>query len=135
MLKSFESSLSVTEYRAIMTNNKDLVFLTRTGFNKVLGLFHCLEISGRIVVNPEEECAFILGLNQKNIIVVTPNIESLLKPLTRLLTRLLPGTRSRNVHQLKVLKISKIATLRLPLQEISSPFHLSSFTLSQYQLS
>ena len=62
-----------------MTKNKDIVFLARTGLNKSLGLFHRLEVSGGTEVNPEEECAFILGLNRNNAIMVTPDIKSLFK--------------------------------------------------------
>ena len=79
MLKSFDAYLSATEARAKMTKNKDLVLLYRKGLNKALGLYHILEVSGVTVVNPEEECDFILGLNQNNSILVTPNIESLFK--------------------------------------------------------
>ena len=47
--------------------------------SKALGYFHIMKVSGGTVVNPEEECAFILGLNQNNAILVTPDIESLFK--------------------------------------------------------
>ena len=74
MLKSFDASLSTTETCATTKNKKDLFLLARKGLNKSLGLFHCLEVSGGTVVNTEEECAFIFGLNQNNAIVVTPDI-------------------------------------------------------------
>ena len=74
MLNSFAAYLSATEDFETMTKNKDIFSLARTGFNKALGLFHCLEVSGGTVVNTEEECAFIFGLNQNNAIVVTPDI-------------------------------------------------------------
>ena len=79
MLKSFDAYLSATEARAKMTKKKDLVLLDRTGSNKALGLYHILEVSGVTVVNPEEECDFILVSNRNNAIVVTPDIESLFK--------------------------------------------------------
>ena len=77
MLKSFDASLSAAEARATMKKNKGLVFLTRTVLNKALGLLHRLEVSGGTVVNPEEDCDFILGLKRNNEIVFTPDIDSL----------------------------------------------------------
>ena len=81
MLKIFYASLSAIESHTIMTKNKDLVFLVKKGLNKALDFFHLLEVSGGTVVNPEEDCDFILVLNQNNAIVVTPNIGSVFKTL------------------------------------------------------
>ena len=67
MLKSFDASLSADEAKAAMTRNQDFVFLARTGLNKTLGLFHHLEVSGGTILDPEEDCAFFVGLNQANV--------------------------------------------------------------------
>ena len=79
MLKSFDSSLSPDEAKRSMTRNKDLVFLARTGLNDSLGLFHRFETSGGTVVDPDESCAIILGLNRNNAILVTPDSDTLFK--------------------------------------------------------
>ena len=73
MLKSFDSNLSADEARAAMARNQDFVFLARTGLNKALGLFHHLEISGGTIIDPDEDCAFFVGLDQTNAIVATPD--------------------------------------------------------------
>ena len=73
MLKSFDFSLSADEARAAMARNQDFVFLARTGLNKALGLFHHLEISGGTIIDPDEDCAFFVELNQANLIIATPD--------------------------------------------------------------
>ena len=79
MLKSFDASLSADEAKAAMTRNQDFVFLARTGLNKTLGLFHHLEVSGGTILDPEEDCAFFVGLNQANAIIATPDAKVLFR--------------------------------------------------------
>ena len=79
MLKSFGASLSADEAKAAMTRNQDFVFLARTGLNKTLGLFHHLEVSGGTILDPEEDCAFFVGLNQANAIIATPDAKVLFR--------------------------------------------------------
>ena len=79
MLKSFDSSLSPAEAKRAMIRNKDFVFLARTGLNKTLGLFHRFDVSGGTVVDPDESCAVILGLNRNSAILVTPDADELFK--------------------------------------------------------
>jgi len=80
MLRSFDASLSADEAKAAMTRNQDFVFLARTGLNKTLGLFHHLEVSGGTIVDPEEDCAFYVGLNRANAIIATPDAAVLFRP-------------------------------------------------------
>ena len=77
LLKSFDSSLSADEAKAAMARNKDIVFLARTGLNKTLGLIHHFEVEGGTIVDPEEDCAFMVGLNRDNAIIATPDAEVL----------------------------------------------------------
>ena len=79
MFKSFDSSLSADEAKAAMTKNQDFVFLARTGLNKTLGLVHHLEVSGGTILDPEEDCAFFVGLNQANAIIATPDADVLFR--------------------------------------------------------
>ena len=79
MLKSFDFSSSADEARAAMARNQDFVFLARTGLNKALGLFHHLEISGGTIIDPDEDCAFFVGLNQANAIIATPDAKILFR--------------------------------------------------------
>ena len=79
MLRSFDSSLSADEAKAAMTRNQDFVFLARTGLSKTLGLFHHLEVSGGTILDPEEDCAFFVGLNQANAIIATPDAKVLFR--------------------------------------------------------
>ena len=81
MLRSFDFSLSADEAKAAMTRNQDCVFLARTGLNKTLGLFHhSLEVSGGTIVDPEEDCAFYVGLNRDDAIIATPDATVLFRP-------------------------------------------------------
>ena len=80
LLKSFDSSLSADEAKAAMARNKDIVFLARTGLNKTLGLIHHFEVEGGTIVDPEEDCAFMVGLNRDNAIIATPDAEVLFQP-------------------------------------------------------
>ena len=80
MLKSFDFSLSADDAKVAMTKNQDFVFLARTGLNKTLGLFHHLEVSGGTIVDPEEDCAFYVGLNRDNAIIATPDATVLFRP-------------------------------------------------------
>ena len=79
MLKSFDHSLSADEAKAAMTRNQDFVFLARTGLNKTLGLFHHLEVSGGTIIDPEEDCAFFVGLDQTNAIIASPDASVLFR--------------------------------------------------------
>ena len=79
MLKSFDSTLSASEAKVAMSKNKDIVFLARTGLNKTLGLIHHVDIEGGTIVDPDEECAFIVGLDRANTIVATPDAEVLFR--------------------------------------------------------
>jgi hypothetical protein len=79
MLKSFNSTLSASEPKVAMSKNKDIVFLARTGLNKTLGLIHHVDIEGGTIVDPDEDCAFIVGLDRANAIVATPNVEVLFR--------------------------------------------------------
>ena len=80
MLRSFDHSLSPEEAKAAMTKNQDFVFLARTGLNKTLGLFHHLEVSGGTIVDPVEDCAFFVGLDQSNAIIASPDATVLFRP-------------------------------------------------------
>ena len=80
MLRSFDFSLSADDAKVAMTKNQDFVFLGRTGLNKTLGLFHHLEVSGGTIVDPEEDCAFYVGLNRDNAIIATPDATVLFRP-------------------------------------------------------
>ena len=80
MLKSFDHSLSADEAKAAMTRNQDFVFLARTGLNRTLGLFHHLEVSGGTIIDPEEDCAFFVGLDQSNAIIASPDAAVLFRP-------------------------------------------------------
>ncbi len=80
LLKSFDHHLSADEAKAAMARNQDFVFLARTGLNKALGLFHHLEVSGGTIIDPEEDCAFFVGLNKANAIIATPDASVLFRP-------------------------------------------------------
>ena len=79
MLQSFDSSISPAGVQASMLQNKDIVFLPRTGFNKSLGLLHHLEILGGTIASPVEQCACILGIDRATEIVVSPDASILFK--------------------------------------------------------
>ena len=79
MLKSFDSSFSVDEVKQAMIRNNDLVFLARTGLNKTLGVFHRFNTAGGTVVDPEESCAIILGINRNSAILVSPDVDTLFR--------------------------------------------------------
>ena len=79
MLRSFDASLSAVEAKAAMARNQDFVYSARTGLNKTLGLFHHLEVSGGTILDPEEDCAFFVGLNQANAIIATPDADVLFR--------------------------------------------------------
>ena len=78
-MKSFYSTLSASEAKAAMSKNKDIVFLARTGLNKTLGLIHHADVEGGTIVDPEEECAFLVGLDRANAIIAIPDAEVLFR--------------------------------------------------------
>ena len=80
LLKSFDLSILVDEAKATMMRNKDLTFLARTGLNKTLGLIHHFKVEGGTIVDPEEDCAFVVGLNRANAIIATLDAAVLLQP-------------------------------------------------------
>jgi len=79
MLDSFDHSLSSIDAKQAMTRNKDLVFLAKTGLDNTLGLFHRFDTSGGTVADPDESCAFILGLNNNSAILATPDANTLFR--------------------------------------------------------
>ena len=79
MLKTFDSSLSEKDAKSEVSRNKDIVFLARIGLNRSLGLIHHIDIEGGTIANPEEQCAFLVGLDRDNTMVATPDVEILFK--------------------------------------------------------
>ena len=80
MLKSFDFRLSADEAKVAMARNQEFIFLARTGLSKTLGLFHHLEVLGGTIIDPEEDCAFFVGLIKDNAIIVTPDAAVLFRP-------------------------------------------------------
>ena len=79
MINSFDSNLSASEAKTAMLKNKDIVFLSRTGLNKTLGLIHHTDLVGSTIVDPEEEHVFLVGLDYANIIIAILDAEVLFR--------------------------------------------------------
>ena len=80
MMKRFDSNLSESEAKTAMSK-KNIVVITRTCLNKILGIIHHANIVGGKIEDLEEECAFLVGLDRTNIVIATPYVDFFLRKL------------------------------------------------------